>query len=84
MITRFAASGVVLVLLSVPRMASAVGIREVAWTQSNIEVLHTFDKPAVEQFVNSTKTDGIPAKVGGAVPISLDTRQEGAGWCQRR
>jgi hypothetical protein len=64
MVKHLAASGVVLVFLAVPGIASAVGIRDVAWTQANFDLLHTFDKPAVEQFVNSVKTDGIPAKVG--------------------
>jgi len=56
----------------------AADIASVAWTESNLDVLRTFGKAAVEDFVNTMRDDGMHATVGELAWIDLagDERYE--------
>src|SRR5437667_342459 len=56
----------------------AADIASLAWTESNLDVLRTFDKAAVEDFVNTMGDDGMHATVGEFAWIDLagDERYE--------
>jgi len=56
----------------------AADIASLAWTESNLDVLRTFDKAAVEDFVNKMVDDGMHATVGEFAWIDLagDERYE--------
>ncbi len=56
----------------------AADIASLAWTESNLDVLRTFDKAAVEDFVNTMVDDGMHATVGEFAWIDLagDERYE--------
>jgi hypothetical protein len=62
----------------VARAGYATGIADVAWTQSNLDVLRTFDKAAIEDFANRMRDDGMHAAVGEFAWIDLagDERYE--------
>ena len=65
----------------------AADIASLAWTESNLDVLRTFDKAAVEDFVNTMVDDGMHATVGefawidlaGDERYELATRQDVSG-----
>jgi hypothetical protein len=87
MMTRALTAGLVVLLLFAPRLGAAADIVDLAWTESNLDVLRTFDKAAVEDFVNSMQDDGMHAAVGefawidlaGDKRYALVTRQDLSG-----
>jgi hypothetical protein len=88
MMTRVVLSGsLVVLILSVAGIGHAGEIGDVAWTESNLDVLRTFDKAAIEDFANDMRDDGMHAAVGefawidlaGDKQYELVTRQDLSG-----
>jgi hypothetical protein len=71
------AAGLIVLLMSAPA-GHAADITGVAWTESNLDVLRTFDKSAVEGLANRMRDDGMHAAVGEFAWIDLagDKRYE--------
>lgn len=64
-------AGLILLLVSAPRVGSAAGLADVAWTEANLDALRAFDKAAVEDLVNGMIDDGMRATVGEFAWIDL-------------
>jgi hypothetical protein len=85
--TRAQTASVALLVLSVTRAGYATGLADVAWTESNLDVLRTFDKVAIEELANTMRDDGMHAAVGefawidlaGDKRYALVTRQDLSG-----
>jgi hypothetical protein len=60
-----------LVILLMARGAYPADIASVAWTKSNLDVLRTFDKSAVEDLANRMQEDGMHADIGEFAWIDL-------------
>jgi hypothetical protein len=65
-------------LMCATRCGYAADIGDLAWTESNLDVLRTFDKAAVEELANRMRDDGMHAAVGEFAWIDLagDKRYE--------